>query len=72
MKATAALLAIFLFSTTEDDLARRAAAVKPSASELTWSKVPRVLSLAESRKMAQQEKRPIFLWAAGDDPLERC
>lgn len=55
-----------------DDLASRAAAVKPTAKELTWLGIPWVLNLAEARKTAREERRPIFLWATGDDPLERC
>jgi hypothetical protein len=55
-----------------DDLAARASAIKPAARELTWLGVPWVPNLAEAQKMAREEKRPIFLWVTGDDPLERC
>jgi len=68
---TLMFLAIFAALAT-DDLAARAAAIKPSAKELTWLGIPWVLNLAEAQKMAREERRPIFLWAAGDDPLERC
>ena len=68
---TLILLLVFA-AQAKDDLASRATAVKPSAKELTWLRVPWVLNLAEAQKTAREEKRPIFLWAAGDDPLERC
>ncbi len=55
-----------------DDLARRAAAIKPSEKELTWLGIPWVMDLMEAQRLAREEKRPIFLWATGDDPLERC
>ena len=70
MKALILLLA--LAAQAKDDLAARAAAIKPTAKELTWLGIPWVLNLAEAQKMAREEKRPIFLWATGDDPLERC
>ena len=70
MKALILLLA--LAAQAADGLATRAAAVKPTAKELTWLGIPWVLNLAEARRMAREEKRPIFLWATGDDPLERC
>lgn len=56
----------------DDDLAARAAAVKPTERELTWRRIPWVLSLPEAVQAARQERRPIFFWATGDDPLERC
>jgi hypothetical protein len=66
------ILLAALAAQAKDDLAARAAAIKPSAKELTWLGIPWVLNLAEAQKMAREERRPIFLWAAGDDPLERC
>jgi hypothetical protein len=57
---------------TPEELARRAAAIKPVAKELRWQQIPWVLDLAEGQRLAQAERRPIFLWVTGDDPLERC
>jgi hypothetical protein len=65
------LLASFALPGT-DDLAARAAAIKPAARELSWLGIPWVSNLAEAQKLAREENRPIFLWVAGDDPLERC
>jgi hypothetical protein len=53
-------------------LARRADIIRPSADELKWTRIPWVLDLAEGQRLARAEKRPIFLWVTGDDPLERC
>ena len=61
-----------LAASVDEDLGARASAIKPAPRELTWLAVPWVLDLAEARKMAREEKRPIFLWVTGDDPLERC
>ena len=57
---------------TTEELARRAVAIKPTAAELKWQRIPWVMDLTEGLKLAQTEKRPIFLWVTGDDPLERC
>lgn len=55
----------------ENDLLRRAAVIKPRPDELKWQKIPWVLDLAEGQRLAQAERRPIFLWAIADAPLER-
>jgi hypothetical protein len=57
---------------TAGDLARRAAVVKPTATELAWLTIPWVLDLKAAQTTAKAEGRPIFLWVTGDDPLERC
>jgi hypothetical protein len=69
---TTTILLLAMVAPAEDDLAVRATAIKPTAKELEWLGVPWVLNLADAQKMAREEKRPIFLWVAGDDPLERC
>ena len=53
-------------------LAKRAAVIKPASEELRWQQIPWVTDLAEGQRLAQAERRPIFLWVTGDDPLERC
>ena len=58
--------------TTEQALAKRAAAIKPAPEELRWQQIPWLTDLAEGQRQAQAERRPIFLWVTGDDPLERC
>lgn len=47
-------------------------AVKPKPSELKWQRIPWLTDLAEGQRVAVREKRPIFLWVTGDDPLGRC
>ena len=58
--------------TTLDELLQRAAVIKPSAEELKWQRIPWLTDLAAAQRAAQAERRPIFLWVTGDDPLERC
>jgi hypothetical protein len=66
------ILLLALAAQAKDDLAARAAAVKPTAKELTWERIPWTFDLMDAQRMAKAENRPIFLWATGDDPLERC
>jgi hypothetical protein len=58
-------------------LAKKAAALKPTAAELRYLDMPWVLDLNEALRQARAENRPIFFWAAGGRdrdgvPLERC
>lgn len=59
-------------SPLDQALAKRAAVIKPALNELRWQQIPWVMDLAEGQRLAQAERRPIFLWVTGDDPLERC
>jgi hypothetical protein len=54
------------------DLERRAAVIRPAAAELKWQQIPWLLDLTEGLRAAREQRRPIFLWVTGDDPLERC
>jgi hypothetical protein len=63
---------LFASVSRADELADRAAVVKPAAKELAWLKIPWVLDLKAAQQTAKMEGRPIFLWVTGDDPLERC
>ena len=56
----------------DQKLAKRAAVIKPAAEELRWQQIPWVIDLSEGQRLAQAERRPMFLWVTGDDPLERC
>jgi hypothetical protein len=47
-------------------------AVKPTDSELRWQQIPWMQDLAAAAKQAKKEKRPLFLWVSGDEPLDRC
>jgi len=55
----------------ENDILRRAAVIKPRPDELKWQKIPWVTDLVEGQRLAQGERRPIFLVAFADGPLER-
>lgn len=62
-----------------DDLGRLSAyqqkaykAIKPTAADLKWRKIPWLTDLGQALKQAKAEKRPILMWTAGDEPLERC
>ena len=55
----------------DEELLRRAAVIKPRPDELKWQRIPWVQDLAEGQRIAQAERRPIFLWAIADAPLER-
>ncbi len=59
-------------TSSDQDLAKRAAIIGPAPQELRWQQIPWVTDLAEGQRLARAERRPIFLWVTGDDPLERC
>ena len=71
MVSLAAVLALGMAGSS-NDLASRAEAIKPRPRELKWQKIPWVMSLGEGQRLAREERRPIFLWVTGNDPLERC
>ncbi len=41
----------------------------PAANEEKWRQTPWVPSIATGRRMAQERKRLLFLWAMNGDPL---
>ena len=41
----------------------------PAPGEEKWRRTPWIPSIATGLRMAQQRKRPIFLWAMNGDPL---
>jgi hypothetical protein len=53
--------------------ARLHALIKPLPGESKWAKVPWLTNLAEARKRASAEDRPLLLWrAGGGDVLGRA
>jgi hypothetical protein len=52
--------------------AKAHALILPAEKESQWKRIPWVTDLDEAVKTAKKEKRPLLLWTAGDDPLERC
>ena len=41
----------------------------PAADEEKWRQTPWVPSIATGRRIAQERKRPLFIWAMNGDPL---
>lgn len=72
MKYLATALFTLFSLQSAPDLERRAAILRPKPGEFKWQQIPWVLDLSEARKQAKEEKRPLLIWASGDDPLERC
>lgn len=54
------------------DSAQAYRVIRPTARDLAWQRVAWETELALAVKRAQEEKRPLLLWVAGDPPLERC
>jgi hypothetical protein len=54
------------------DLERRMAAIRHTSEALRWQEIPWLTNLSEGMRLAKAEKRPLLLWVAEDDPLERC
>ena len=76
-----ALLAASLFCTSVsaadiDHLApgdvRYYHAIKPVESEMRWRQIPWMQDLDAAVKQAKKEKRPLFIWVSGNEPLELC
>jgi hypothetical protein len=60
-----------------DELLRKAAAVRPNATDFRWQQIPWHTEPADALKQAKAENRPLFVWLAGGrdrdgSPLERC
>jgi hypothetical protein len=58
-------------------LRKRAELLIPDKSQLRFQEIPWVHDLAEAQQVAQQEKRPMFVWGYGgrarpDNGLEGC
>ncbi len=57
---------------TPESIARRLAAIRQPPELRKWERIPWQTDLAKAWEQAKRQGRPIFLWVAGDDPLERC
>ena len=65
--------------TAQDDLSRLPTdavqlytVLKPRADDLKWEQIPWLTDLEEGFRVAKEERRPLFLWVSGYEPLERC
>jgi hypothetical protein len=43
--------------------------VRPRPEEVRWQTIPWQTDLWEARRLAAQQRRPIFLWAMNGNPL---
>jgi hypothetical protein len=57
---------------TNQEIADRAAAIRPTAEEMRWQQIPWLGSLVEASEQAKRENRPILVWTLDEDPFERC
>jgi len=57
---------------TLEEMEKRAAILRPRPEEQKWLQIPWLVDVTEGVRLAKQEKRPIFLWATTDEPLDRC
>ena len=54
------------------ELTRLATVIKPSAAANKWQQIPWIGDVNEGRKLAEEEKRPLFLWTVFGEPLDEC
>jgi hypothetical protein len=54
------------------ELTQLAGVIKPSAKANQWQQIPWLTDVAEGRKLAKEEKRPLFLWTVFGEPLDEC
>ena len=49
-----------------------ATVIKPSAEANKWQQIPWLRDVTEGRRLAKEEKRPLFLWTVFGEPLDEC
>ena len=54
------------------ELTKLATSIKPSAAANKWQQIPWLGDVNEGRKLAKEEKRPLFLWTVFGEPLDEC
>src|SRR5262245_29833813 len=54
------------------ELADLAATIKPPPAANKWQQIPWLSDVNEGRKLAREEKRPLFLWTVFGEPLDEC
>jgi len=54
------------------ELTKLATIIKPSAAANKWQQIPWLTDVNEGRKLAKEEKRPLFLWTVFGEPLDEC
>ena len=56
----------------QSELRKKADAIRATAGELNYKKIPWVTDLFEGFRLAKKENRPIFLYLITGDPLDDC
>jgi hypothetical protein len=56
-------------STDEASFRKLIDSIFPAIGEEKWRQTPWIPSISSGRRMAQERKRPMFLWAMNGDPL---
>ena len=54
------------------ELTQLAAVIRPSANANKWQQIPWLMDVNEGRRVAKEEKRPLFLWTVFGEPLDEC
>ena len=54
------------------ELTQLAKVIKPSAEANKWQQIPWLRDVTEGRRLAKEEKRPLFLWTVFGEPLDEC
>jgi len=54
------------------ELTQLATVIKPSDKANKWQQIPWLMDVTEGRKLAKEEKRPLFLWTVFGEPLDEC
>jgi len=75
--SVAAILTLALVKTAatghqQSELGKKADAVRATPAETNYTKIPWVTDLFEGFRLAQTEKRPVFLYMITGDPLADC
>ena len=66
------LAATFTLIQHQPELLKKADAIRATADEMKFKKIPWVTDLFEGFELAEKEKRPVFLYLITGDPLVDC
>ncbi len=56
----------------QSELRMKAGAVRATAAEMSFTKIPWVMDLSKGFRLAKEENRPVFLYMITGDPLDDC
>ena len=56
----------------QSELGKKADAVRATAAEMNFTKIPWVTDVFDGFRLANEEKRPVFLYVVTGDPLDDC